>query len=176
MAVTENLRRRGWSLSGGAFATDSFDQGAQTAGPGGPEVRESHKGVRTFIEDGWTILVGKNANDNDRLSTKIGNANDFWFHVAGVPGSHVVVRNPQNESELPRNVLTVAAGLAAWYSKAKGAGKASVHYTTCKHVKKLQGSPAGQVLLGKYKAMSTGPLNPEAHFPPREPPKGKKKN
>jgi len=161
--------RRAFLSGGGDFGGDLV--GLKTTGrnvnvaadiePQEPPV-EKHKGVRTFLEEGWTILVGKNAEDNDRLSTKIGNADDFWFHVAGVPGSHVVVRNPYNYADLPRNVKNVAAGLAAWYSKAKNAGKASVHYTTCRYVKKIPGSPAGQVLLGKYKAISVGPLNPES--------------
>mmetsp|Transcript_19515 Transcript_19515/g.29122 ORF Transcript_19515/g.29122 Transcript_19515/m.29122 type:complete len:196 (+) Transcript_19515:50-637(+) len=123
-------------------------------------VIEKHRGVRTFMEQGWTILVGKNAADNDVLSTKIGNPNDFWFHVHGCPGSHVVVRNPMDDTDLPREVKRVAAGLAAWYSKAKTSSKASVHYTKCRHVKKIKGSPAGQVQLSDYKAISVPPLDP----------------
>ncbi|GAB5369709.1 hypothetical protein AAMO2058_001428700 [Amorphochlora amoebiformis] len=145
--------------------------GTVVMGGGGEGVLERHTGVRTFVHDGWVILVGKNASDNDRLSTKIGNPEDFWFHVHGAPGSHVVVRNPTKESDLPREVKTVAAGLAAWYSKSRKASKANVHYTKCKFVRKIPGSPVGQVLLSNYKPISTGPVNPESVSKPKPAPK-----
>ena len=44
--------------------------------------------------DGMIVLVGRTARDNDVLSLKLAAPRDFWFHVAGESGSHVVVRNP----------------------------------------------------------------------------------
>ena len=53
---------------------------------------------------------------------------DFWLYVVNFPGSHVVVRNPDRLAALPPAVLTRAARLAAWHSKARGSrGKVEVH-------------------------------------------------
>ena len=67
--------------------------------------------------DGMEILVGRSASDNDVLTFKIAAQKDFWMHVAGESGSHVVVRNPDGLDALPRETLRYAAALAAGYSK-----------------------------------------------------------
>ena len=46
------------------------------------------KGYRTIERDGWEILVGKGASDNDELSLKIAEPLDYWFHVDDYSGSH----------------------------------------------------------------------------------------
>jgi len=70
-------------------------------------------GIRHYhLEDDWEILVGRSAQDNDQLSTKIGRPADFWFHVAGMPGSHVVARHPLRPEQCPRDIKRVAGGLA----------------------------------------------------------------
>lgn len=123
------------------------------------------EGIRSFqMEEGWEILVGKTARDNDRLSIKVGRANDFWFHVAGMPGSHVVARHPDQPETLPREVKRIAAGIAAFFSKARNGGKVGVHWTSCKHVSKDRAAPAGQVLLKKYEKITVEPIDPSSHF------------
>src|SRR5690349_4100193 len=79
--------------------------------------------ARRFLSpDGLIVLVGRTAADNDLLTFKLGAARDFWLHVSGASGSHVVVRNPDNLERLPRETLRFAAALAAGYSKARAAG------------------------------------------------------
>lgn len=108
--------------------------------------------------DGFIVLVGKNASDNDLLSLKLASPRDFWLHLAGDSGSHVVVRNPDGLDRLPRDTERYAAGLAAGYSKARKAGKVSVHLTTCDQVSKRRGAPAGEVMLGRYRSLQVEPL------------------
>ena len=73
--------------------------------------------ARRFVSpDGFIVLVGRTASDNDILSVKLGAPQDFWMHVAGDSGSHVVVRNPEGLERLPRETLRFAAALAAGYS------------------------------------------------------------
>lgn len=106
---------------------------------------------RTFTSsDGFEILVGKNAKDNDILTFKVGDQNDFWLHVAPTSGSHVIVRNPGNLDKLPKSTLREAAGLAIFYSKSKGGGRVAVNYCKRRFVKKARGAPAGQVQLQRY--------------------------
>ena len=91
--------------------------------PPRPPVADYH----TFEADGYAILVGQSARDNDRLTFNVADPQDLWLHVAGMPGSHVIVRNP-DRGEVPRPVVKRAAELAAFHSKARAAGgKVSVH-------------------------------------------------
>ena len=84
---------------------------------------------RTVSFEGFEILVGKGDVQNDRLTFDIAEPEDFWLHVVNVPGSHVVVRNPDQLAELPPDVLQHAARLAAWHSKARGSrGKVESPY------------------------------------------------
>ncbi|CAE8582040.1 unnamed protein product [Polarella glacialis] len=137
------------------------------------------KGCRSVTvpgQDGtlWQVLMGKTAVDNDRLSLEIGQPQEVWMHVAGLPGSHAVVRSVPGSTRAPallrggsdrppRDVLKVAAGVCAFYSKAKAQLSVEVHVTTCSKVGKMPGSPAGQVLLaGKWESIKVKPLDPQS--------------
>jgi predicted ribosome quality control (RQC) complex YloA/Tae2 family protein len=116
------------------------------------------KGYRSIEVEGFEILVGKGDAENDRLTFGIAEPRDFWLHVAGPAGSHVVVRNPGNLDKLPRAVLERAAELAAWHSKARGSrGKVEVHVCRVADVKKPQRFDAGQVLLRRWDAIKVYP-------------------
>ena len=122
-------------------------------------------GIRTYhMEDDWEILVGKTARDNDVLSIKIGKPADFWFHVAGMPGSHVIARHPSRPERCPREIKRVAAGLAAFFGKGKNSKKVAVHWTSCKNVSKRRGAPSGQVQLKRYDTIMAEPLDPNSYF------------
>ncbi|MFQ5666740.1 MAG: NFACT RNA binding domain-containing protein [Candidatus Binatia bacterium] len=107
--------------------------------------------ARRFVSpDGLVILAGRTAADNDILTFKLASPSDFWFHVAGASGAHVVVRNPEVLQRLPGNTLRLAASLAAGYSKARRGGRMVVHATRCGDVRKPRGAPAGQVHLKRF--------------------------
>ncbi len=109
---------------------------------------------RTVERDGWEILIGKSASDNDRLTFDVAARHDLWFHVAGWSGSHVVVRLPDPAAQPPTAVVQLAAALAAWHSKARGAGgKVEVHHCRVGDVRKRRGSPAGEVVLRRWTAI-----------------------
>ena len=104
--------------------------------------------------EGFTILVGKGDAENDALTFEVADPHDFWLHVSGPSGSHVVVRNPDKIDELPRPVLEAAAALAAWHSKARGSrGKVEVHVCRVSDVSKPRGFDPGQVLLRRWRAV-----------------------
>jgi predicted ribosome quality control (RQC) complex YloA/Tae2 family protein len=104
--------------------------------------------ARRFVSpDGFVVLVGRTAGDNDIVTFKLGAPQDFWFHVSGGSGSHVVVRNPEGVDQLPRTTMRYAASLAARYSKARNAGRVAVHVARCGDVRKPRGVPPGTVTL-----------------------------
>ncbi len=115
------------------------------------------EGVRIFESyDGMKVYVGKSARDNDNLSIRMARGNDWWFHVAGVQGSHVVVRleSKQQGLALPQETLLDAATLAVYYSKARKATRADVHYTQAKNIRKAKKAPAGQVIVNNGKTLN----------------------
>ena len=111
--------------------------------------------------DGMTVLVGRTARDNDVLSIRLAAPRDFWFHVAGESGSHVVVRNPENLTALPRETKRFAAGLAAGYSKARRGGKVAVHMARAGDVSKPRGLAPGKVHLRRFTTVHSGPIRLE---------------
>jgi predicted ribosome quality control (RQC) complex YloA/Tae2 family protein len=114
--------------------------------------------ARRFVSpDGLVVLVGRTAHDNDILTVRLGAPRDFWMHVAGESGSHVVVRNPEGLERLPRDTLRFAAALAAGYSKARTAKRATVHVACCADVHKPRGAPAGQVELRRFTTVHVAP-------------------
>lgn len=119
-------------------------------------------GTRKFISsDGFELLVGKKAKDNDFLTFRIAKSLDTWMHAADYPGSHVVIRNP-NRKEIPHRTLLEAAQLAAFYSQGKSQPKAAVHYTQKKFVNKPRGAAAGLVSLASFKTILVEPKIGEA--------------
>ncbi len=132
-------------------------------GPPGPTDREAgtwrgRSVARCFTSpDCMTVLVGKSAADNDVLTFKLGRPGDFWLHVAGQSGSHVVVLNPDGLERMPRATGRFAAALAARHSKARRGGQVAVHVTTCGEVRKPRGLPAGKVTLKKFRSLKASP-------------------
>ena len=118
---------------------------------------------RSTTIEGFEVLVGKGAVENDELTFDVARPQDFWLHVAGPPGSHVVVRNPDRLAELPRTVAEAAAVLAAWHSKARGSrGKVSVHMCRVADVSKPRGFEAGKVLLRRFDTVKVYATEPPA--------------
>jgi len=104
----------------------------------------------------WDILVGKSAAGNDYITMTLARPEDLWFHAEGIPGSHVLVRNP-HRTVVPPEVLAKAASLAAYYSRGKGSTKVPVAYTPAKYVKKPKGAKPGMVVLVERKSVMAVP-------------------
>ncbi len=130
----------------------------QTASRSRRTVRESMTGVRRIIFQGWEIFVGKSAAGNDRLTQKLARPDDLWLHAEGLPGSHVLVRNPR-KTEIPHEILLYAASLAARYSKGKMADKVPVAYTRARYVNKPKGAKPGLVSLSQRKTLMIRPAD-----------------
>lgn len=110
--------------------------------------------MKTEEFQGFEIIYGTSARENDTISTELADPNDFWFHAAGFAGTHLVVRNPDGLDELPREVVQYAAGLAVKNSKARKArGKIEVHLTRASEVRKPRGMPPGKVLIRNYRSV-----------------------
>lgn len=129
----------------------------QQPGPDSPEREPFYR----FRAHNWELLVGKSARDNDLLSFKHARLEDFWFHAEHGPGSHVVVRNPGKQASLPPDIIEYAAGVAAFYSKAKHSAVVPVIYTKKKYIWKRKNMPPGKVFTKFTKSVIVKPLDPK---------------
>lgn len=119
-------------------------------------------GWRTYERDGFEILVGKGARDNDELTFRVASQQDLWLHAAGYAGSHVIVRSPGGTTgDVPKEVIECAAQLAAWHSKAREArGKIDVHLCRAADVRKPKGFPPGKVEIKRWESVKVYSRNP----------------
>ena len=119
----------------------------------GPEV-----GLRLRSPSGFEVWVGRSSKENDLL-TRMAHSEDLWFHVQGIPGSHVILRTQGRNAALPD--LLYAAQLAAFYSKAKGDKNIPVDYTSKKHVWRPRKAAPGQVLYTQGKTLFVDAESPK---------------
>jgi len=119
-------------------------------------VASKGRGYRRLEVEGFDVLVGKGDVENDRLTFGVADPQDWWLHVAGHSGSHVIVRNPEGLESLPRPVLQRAAELAAWHSKGRG-GKVEVHVCRVADVRKPRGYAPGKVQLRRWTSLRVFP-------------------
>jgi predicted ribosome quality control (RQC) complex YloA/Tae2 family protein len=108
--------------------------------------KEKFPNLKKMEIDGFSVLVGKDAVSNDYLTTIEASENDIWFHVKGIPGSHVLIKIKDTDGVviLPTDeVKKTVAQLAAKNSKAKG--DCVVVCCKAKFVKKLPDMNPGQV-------------------------------
>ncbi len=118
---------------------------------------ESIPGVRRHLSsDGYEILVGRAARDNDHLTFRIARPSDLWLHAADYPGSHVIIRNP-TRAPIPHRTIIEAAQLAAHFSQARNDTKVTVHYTERKFLSKPKGSAPGLVRLSSFRSITVEP-------------------
>jgi len=115
------------------------------------------------LERGWRVLAGKTAADNDLLSLHFARPNEFWFHVHDQPGSHVILRGPDDENPQPgRELLEQAAAIAAWHSKARNCTRCAVDCTQARNVSKPKGAPPGTVTVSHIRLLKVKPALPES--------------
>ena len=133
---------------------DPFPRRAELARRDEPRLR------KYTLPGGWVVLVGKTDEDNDRLSTRVAQPDDWWFHVRGMSGSHVVLGARPGE-EPDRETLELAAAIAAYHSKARRGGRVAVSCTRAKYVTKPKGAKPGTVQIRRENVLKVRPGLPE---------------
>lgn len=141
-------------------ALENFDK--KPSAPSSPKTtkiqqNKSIPGVRRYLStDGYEILVGRAARDNDTLTFRIAHPNDLWMHAGDYPGSHVVIRNPTRK-EIPHRTIIEAAQLAGKFSQASEDAKVVIHYTERKFLSKPKGAAPGLVRLSRFRSITVEP-------------------
>lgn len=109
-----------------------------------------------FITDGgFSVLVGRNNINNNKLTFKIASGGDIWFHTKNIHGSHTVLIKGGREAD--ENDLKQAAEICAYHSKARASSGVAVDYTAIKNVKRIKDAMPGKVTYTDYKTVYVTP-------------------
>lgn len=104
---------------------------------------------------GFTVLVGRNNVQNDKLTFKTGRKGDIWLHAQKCPGSHTLLLS--DGREIPDDAIVEAAEIAAYYSSARSSTLVTVDYTDVKNIKKPNGAKPGFVVYYTYYSVNVKP-------------------
>lgn len=113
------------------------------------------------IVDGWTVLVGRSARENDILTHRYASPSDLWFHARQAQGAHVVLRRDGKKAQPTRQAIEEAAAIAAFYSKARTSASVPVSYTERRYVKKVRKGPPGTAAMLREKVIFVDPRLPK---------------
>ena len=117
--------------------------------------KKNHPGLDYTI-NGWYILVGRDANENDELLRHHVRGDDLWLHVRDFPGGYVFIKARKGKT-VPLEILLDAANLAVHYSKARGDSKVDLYYTHVKYLRRAKNGPKGLVLPTQEKNLCVTP-------------------
>lgn len=108
--------------------------------------------------DGFSILVGRNNKQNDRLTLRTAQKNDLWLHTKGIHGAHVIIA--ADGREITDTAILEAAQIAAAHSKGRDSAQVPVDYTLVKNVSKPNGALPGKVIYVNYHTIYVKPNTP----------------
>lgn len=121
-----------------------------------------HKEILEYRLPGdWIVVLGRNDAANDHVSLCLASPNDYWFHVRGAPGSHVILKAKKG-AKPDRALLKQAAAIAAHHSKAAKGGVVSVSCTLARYVTKPHKAAPGTVQIRKETVLKVRPALPES--------------
>jgi predicted ribosome quality control (RQC) complex YloA/Tae2 family protein len=102
---------------------------------------------------GWTLLVGRNASENDELLRRHIKGSDLWLHARDWAGSYVFIKARKGKS-FPLEILVDAGMLALYYSKGRANGSGDLYYTQAKYLRRAKDGPKGLVIPTQEKNLS----------------------
>jgi predicted ribosome quality control (RQC) complex YloA/Tae2 family protein len=116
------------------------------------QIEKKHPGI-SYTIDGWYILVGRTASENDDLLRKHVKGQDMWMHTRDWPGGYVFIKNRPGKT-IPLEILLYAGNLAVYHSKARKAKTADLYYTQVKYLRRAKNGPKGTVLPSQEKNLT----------------------
>jgi predicted ribosome quality control (RQC) complex YloA/Tae2 family protein len=151
------------SISSPREARRFLEQQSAYPGKSGKSDAPALKNIRTAplfrtvnLSPAITLLVGKNATNNDLLTFSHTKPNDIWLHARGASGSHCVLKGTTLNN---LTAIRQAAEVAAWYSSAKNSKLVPVIYTLKKFVRRGKKLSPGQVIVEREEVLLVKPSN-----------------
>jgi predicted ribosome quality control (RQC) complex YloA/Tae2 family protein len=115
--------------------------------------------LRFTSPDDFTVWVGKNVLQNERLTFHRAAPDDLWLHARGMPGAHVIIQ--AQGRPVPERTLEWSAGLAAYYSRGRNDTQVEVDVVPRRQVHRLKGGRPGQVTYRNQRTLSVAPRHPD---------------
>lgn len=132
--------------------------GARFGGRQAAKKRPSAPGQPLRIDvDDAQIFVGRNARQNEEVTFRVAGRSDLWLHTRGIPGAHIIVHGHRPSPD----TVEIAAGLAAYFSRARGNASVDVDVTEVRNVHRRPGGGPGQVTYKHERTLRVAPLSPE---------------
>ncbi len=97
---------------------------------------------------GMSVACGKNSKGNDHIRSQWANKSDYWFHLDGMPSSHLILKLASNQS-LDFDLFS-ALGSALRDQGGHDILEIPLIYTQVKNLKGVKGTP-GKVIFKKEK-------------------------
>ena len=110
-----------------------------------PAKKEKTRPGLTFKRGDWLIIVGRDANENDKLLRRYVNGNDLWLHARDYHGSYVFIKKRSGKT-VPLDILLDAGNLAVFYSKGRNNREGDLFYTHVKYLRRAKNGPKGLVI------------------------------
>ena len=114
--------------------------------------------LRTYCVEGFTVLVGRNNIENDKI-TFSAKPTDIWLHAKAFHSSHVIIKNP-TENAVPYSVIKTSAEICGYYSKARESGNTEIVFTLKKFVKKTPKGKPGSCIYTDFNSIT---IKPQKH-------------
>ena len=102
--------------------------------------------------DGFTILIGKNARQNEEITFRRAKPDDLWLHARHVAGAHVVIIRAGRE--VPESTVQEAGALAAQFSQARGDSRVDVILAPRRNVHRVRGGRTGMVAVKESRTIT----------------------
>lgn len=115
--------------------------------------------LRLESSDGIPIYVGRSAGQNEQVTFKIAGPDDLWLHARNIPGAHVIVKSAGRA--VPEQTLLEAAGLAAYFSRAREDAAVEIDVAPRKAVRRIKDAPPGLVSYRAEYTVRAAPRAPE---------------
>lgn len=148
-------------------AIDAVYEGLRASGLAGRDLPRRVAGapaaaapLRLVSEAGFTILVGRNSRQNERVTFELGARGDLWLHARDLPGAHVLIKTAGRPA--PEATVEAAAALAAWFSRGRASARLPVAVTDWHRVRRLKGGGPGMVTFEGGRTVTVAPRSPEA--------------
>jgi predicted ribosome quality control (RQC) complex YloA/Tae2 family protein len=119
--------------------------GACSGGETEASAKDKKRPGLSFRRNGWLIIVGRDASENDELLRRHVKGNDLWLHVRDFPGSYVFIKQQPGKT-VPLETLLDAGNLAVFYSRGRNNGEGDLFYTSVKRLRRVKNGPRGLVI------------------------------
>ncbi|MDR0585746.1 MAG: NFACT family protein [Treponema sp.] len=107
----------------------------------------------SFRDGDWSIIVGRDARENDELLRRHVRGNDLWLHARDYAGAYVFIKHRSGKTA-PLDILLDAGNLALFYSKGRNNGYCDCYYTQAKYLRRVKNGPKGKVIPTQEKNIS----------------------